>query len=123
MLQHNSKTLKNEPDWRDDGKLPREAYSNFGHPDRPEEWRYAHHFIQNGRVGGKHNRYVSGEMYLHVGRLEQLLENTSEMSVVERTHLRRHAIASKLIDPDTQMNHEELEDYSLGQLVGSGINL
>jgi chromosome segregation ATPase len=75
-LSHNNTLAKSEPAWGsvDKTKLPRNAHADMGDADKKSSWRYPHHHVESGKIGGKNNVYVSGNMYLHRGGVKAALQ-------------------------------------------------
>lgn len=102
MLTHNSTTVKDEPKLSsiDKSRLCRNAFADPGQPDDKATYRFAHHFVEHGRLGSN-NTFVTGNMYLHKEGLQVALEATKKMHDDEapRRHLLTHA---KAINLDTK---------------------
>lgn len=109
-LAHNSKIADKEPSWGsiDKTKLPRNAHADMGNLDEKSSWRYPHHFVKNGKVGGKNGVYISGDMFLHKGGLRAALQaiggarsGKEESSSSVKAHLARHSKAIGMSDKET----------------------
>lgn len=99
-LTHNSTLAKSEPTWGSISKtaLPRNAHADMGNADEKTSWRYPHHHVKLGTVGGKHSVYLKGDMFLHRGGLKAALQaaggarsGQKEKSSAVKRHLSHHA--------------------------------
>lgn len=109
-LTHNSTLSDKEPSWGsvDKTKLPRNAHADMGEMNKKSTWRYPHHHVVNGKVGGKNEVYVSGTMYLHKGGLRAALQaaggarsGKKESDPKVKSHLSRHADAIGMSKKET----------------------
>lgn len=101
-LSHNNTLAKSEPAWGsiDKTKLPRNAHADMGDADSKSSWRYPHHHVSDGKIGGKHDVYISGIMNLHKGGLKAALQaaggarsGQKESNPAVKRHLTSHADA------------------------------
>jgi len=108
-LTHNSTLADKEPAWSsvDKTKLPRNAYADMGDPDKKSSWRYPHHWVKDGKTGGKHGIFISGTMYLHKGGLRSALQaaggarsGKKESNSSVKAHLARHSKAIGMSDKE-----------------------
>ena len=99
-LTHNSTLAKAEPSWGnvDKTKLPRNAYADMGDVGLKSSWRYPHHHIADGTIGGKHGVFIKGDMFLHKGGLKAALQaaggarsGKKESNPAVKRHLSHHA--------------------------------
>jgi len=99
-LLHTSTLSDSEPSWStvDKNRLPRNAHADMGDADKKSSWRYPHHHVKSGSIGGKHSIYVKGDMYLHRGGLKAALQaaggarsGQKEKNAAVKRHLSHHA--------------------------------
>ena len=109
-LAHNSTLAKSEPNWGsiDKVKLPRNAHADMGDVDKESSWRYPHHFVIDGKTGGKNDVYVKGAMHLHKGGLKAALQaaggarsGKKESNPSVKRHLTAHANAIDMSKKET----------------------
>lgn len=100
MLTHNSTLAKTEPSWDsvDKTMLSRNCFADTADANLESSWRYPHHNITNGTIGGKHGVYAKGDMHLHKGGLKSALQaaggarsGQKEKSSAVKRHLSHHA--------------------------------
>ena len=88
-LTHNSIIVETDPSWAsvDKAKLPHNAYADM------EGKRFAHHFVENGKTGGKHGLYVKGNMYLSREGLKIALQDIGNGDIGSEQSAKRHLIS------------------------------
>jgi len=69
--EHNSRTVRDEPDWGEVDKtaLPRIAFADMGDADKKSTWKYPHHWVKGGTEKDEDGVWGDGELFLHRGGL------------------------------------------------------
>lgn len=94
-LTHNSTLAKSEPSWGNVDKtaLPRNAYADMGDADSKSSWRYPHHHVESGKIGGKHDLCIKGDMYLSREGLKTALQDIGNGDIDSEQSAKRHLIS------------------------------